>query len=96
MDARLERIDDTTEVVIHTVDARQVKAVMDNAAALRSVGHGNGSDMKLCMSVDGFVIQAWCDKHGVSWTDFMNDPDMTKRFVEDPDNAAFRIWEGRV
>ena len=48
------------------------------------------------MRADVFTIQAWCDRHGVTFAQFMRDPKLADRFINDPDNAAFRIHTGRI
>ena len=48
------------------------------------------------MSVDGWVINDWCVKQGIAFAEFMRDQKLQTRFVEDPANAAFRIWEGKL
>lgn len=79
-----------------TIDKRVLQAQAEHCKALRSAGFGNGKDDKLAMSVDGWVINDWCVKKGVTFAEFMRDQKLQTRFVEDPDNAAFRVWEGRV
>lgn len=79
-----------------TADKRDLDALAKHCADMRAIGAGNGKDDKLCMSVDGWVINDWCVKHGVTFADFMRDRRMQTRFIEDPDNAAFRIWEGKL
>jgi hypothetical protein len=49
------------------------------------------------MSADAFTIQQWCDRAGVTWAQFFQRQDTrTKRFINDPDNAAFRVHTGRI
>lgn len=83
-------------VMATTADKRDLDALAKHCADLRSVGAGNGKGDKLCMSVDGWVINDWCVKKGITFAEFMRDQSLQTRFVEDPDNAAFRVWEGRL
>lgn len=79
-----------------TIDKRVLDAQAEHCKALRSAGFGNGKDDKLAMSVDGWVINDWCVKKGITFAEFMRDQKLQTRFVEDPANAAFRVWEGRL
>jgi hypothetical protein len=88
--------DDDKLILATTVDKRDLDTLADHCAAMRSIGAGNGKDDKLAMSVDGWVINDWCVKKGITFSQFMRDQKMQTRFVEDPDNAAFRIWTGRL
>lgn len=83
-------------IVATTVDKRDLQALADYCAAQRSMGGGNGKDDKLAMSVDGWVINDWCVKRGITFAEFMRDRKIQTRFIEDPDNAAFRIWQGKL
>lgn len=94
MKGRIEEHGDSA-TIIHTASLDDIKAVADNCAALRSIGHGNGED-KLAMSAPGFVIMEWCNRRGIEWSDFMRSDELAERFINDPDNKNFRIWEGRV
>ncbi|MEF2156395.1 hypothetical protein V3390_09195 [Luteimonas sp. FXH3W] len=87
---------DGKEVIFHEAKRSDIDLVKNHCADLRSIGAGEGKDDKWCMSAPGWVIIAWCDRHGVSWGDFMRNPELTNRFIEDPDNAAFRIWQGKL
>lgn len=92
----IEAIDNDTLLMATTADKRDVDAVAEHCAALRSVGAGNGKDDKLAMSAPGWVVNDWCVKKGISFAEFMRDQRLQTRFVEDPDNSAFRIWTGRL
>lgn len=87
---------DDTFVMATTIDKRVLDAQADHCKALRNAGAGNGKDDKLCMSADPWVVNDWCVKRGMTFAQFMRDPKAQARFVEDPDNAAFRVWEGRL
>lgn len=95
---RTEIIDlgDGRQATVHAVDASEVQAIRDNCAALRGVGHVGSKDMKLAASVSGWIILDWCNKKGVSWGRFMRESDLRVLFLDDPDNADFRIWEGKI
>jgi len=85
-----------TLLMATTADKRDVDAVAEHCKALRSAGAGNGKDDKLAMSAPGWVVNDWCVRKGITFAEFMRDQRMQTRFVEDPDNSAFRVWQGRL
>lgn len=93
---RFEEVDADTDVAIHEADASGLRALADHCGDLRNSGQGNGKDEKLAMRADAFTILAWCNARGVTWAEFFRDRVLQTRFIEDPDNAAFRVWTGRV
>lgn len=95
MRAWIEDLDDDTVAMVHGVAGEDLDAL---ATYCRASGeaHKTGGDMKHAMSVDGAVILDWCNKRGVTWQQFMSDSALQVRFLDDPDNAPFRIWKGRI
>lgn len=88
---------DGKDILIHEERADYVKAVADYCANLRAIGATGSKDMKTAASVPGWVILQWCNLRGVTWADFFADGSkLPDKFLEDPDNRAFRIWEGRI
>ena len=93
----IDNHDDADKLVMATtIDKRALDAQAEHCKALRNSGAGNGKDDKLCMSVDPWVVNDWCVKRGMTFAEFMRDRKMQNRFIEDPDNAAFRVWEGKL
>lgn len=89
--------DDADKIVMGTtIDKRDLDTLAKHCADMRAIGAGNGKDEKLAMSVDGWVINDWCVRKGITFAEFMRDRKLQTRFIEDPQNAAFRIWEGRL
>lgn len=92
----IEAIDNDTLLLAATADKREVDMVAEHCKALRSIGAGNGKDDKLAMTAPGWVVNDWCVRKGITFAEFMRDRKLQTRFIEDPDNAAFRVWQGRV
>ena len=81
----------------HAVDKADLDALADHCKALRSIGATTNTQGDWhAMSADPFTIQKWCDIKGITWTDFFRDPKHATHFVNDPDNAAFRVHQGRI
>jgi hypothetical protein len=97
MRAWIEDVDSQHEAIIHAVDKSQLDIIAEHCKSMHNDGHvQTGDGDKLCMSADGFTIMAWCNTHGITWKEFFRDQAIQKRFIEDPDNSAFRIWKGRL
>lgn len=92
----VEQYDNDNLLLAATADKREVDAVAEHCKAMRSVGAGNGKDDKLAMSAPGWVVNDWCVRKGIRFAEFMRDRKLQTRFLNDPDNAHFRVWTGRV
>lgn len=92
----IDSVDGDTVTTVNAADKRDIQLVADHCAALRSAGRTGTKDEKLAMSVPGWVMDTWCVKKGVQFRDLMRDKRLQDRFIMDPDNAAFRVWEGRL
>jgi hypothetical protein len=46
--------------------------------------------------VDAWICEDWCNRKGVLWRDFMRDPQVQADFLNDPANAPFRVYQGRI
>lgn len=96
MRAWVEEIDDAKEAHIHAVDRQDLEIIKEHCAALHNAGLTGTKDDKLVMSCDGFTIMDWCNRKGIKWGHFWRDKKAQLRFLEDPDNAAFRVWKGKI
>jgi hypothetical protein len=89
--------DANTVTTVTTANKADVDALADHCAALRAGGHTKTKDGDwLAMRADTWVVNDWCTRKGVSFREFMRDRDLQNRFINDPDNAAFRVHEGRL
>lgn len=86
-------LDNDTMTVAYTAD---LTPLAERAKALHSAGETGSKDMKLAMEVHDFHIYAYMNKYGVSYEEFCSNPEHIRRLLNDPDNADFRIWKGRV
>lgn len=95
MRAWIQDVGEDAVAFVHGVSGEDLDSL---ATYCREKGeaHKAGGEMKHAMSVDGTVIMDWCNKRGVTWSQFMNDTQLQTRFIDDPDNAPFRIWKGRM
>lgn len=67
------------------------------ADGMRQLGMGRTKmGDRLLASFEPEVLDAWCNRNGLNFDDAMTNPEVMKRFLNDPDNAAFRIHQGKV
>lgn len=93
--AWIEDLGDQGTAFVHSVSGEALDSL---ATYCREKGdaHKAGGDWKHAASVDTTVIIDWCTKRGVTFNRFMRDEALQNAFLNDPDNAVFRIWKGRV
>lgn len=89
-------VDEDHLAFVNEITHAELQAYKDRAAALRNGGHKVSKEFKLAASVPAFVVYDWCNKRGITHDEFMRNPKLADAFLNDPDNKAFRIWEGRV
>lgn len=93
--AWIEDVDDDHVAFVHAVSGSDLDAL---ATYCKEAGesHKTGGDWKHAASVDGAVIIDWCNKRGLTFGQFMRDEALITQFLNDPQNAVFRVWKGRV
>lgn len=80
----IQKVDDVTDAV-------------ERAKALHNMGaHTTGMGDKHAASIPIPVLTEWAAKRGKTFGDCMHDEALLKQFLEDPDNAVFRIWKGAL
>lgn len=93
----IHNVTDTEAVVTTDYNVAEITRAMEFAKARHNSGdHLALGDDKLVASVHPAVIHKWCADKGITFSQFMIDPKIAKRFLEDPDNSNFRIWKGRI
>ena len=45
---------------------------------------------------DSLAAEQWCTNKGIKYSEFLSDPKMVKRFLNDPDNAVWKLKPGKV
>jgi len=74
----VERVQDAEPALIH-------------AAQLRAAGAGKGRDMHHRAHFPAIVVEAYCNRVGITFRDFVTNPEHAKRMCVDPDLAHFRV-----
>jgi hypothetical protein len=93
----------TSKIEVHSTDegfvverTQRFDGLVDTCKALHNEGFHGTSDMRPLMSVPGVMIEAWCEKRGVTFAEFNRDAKLQSAFINDPDLSAFRIWKGKA
>jgi hypothetical protein len=89
------RIIDNGERIV-AVSSQDVGAILDYATARRNEGLNGSSDMRLAAEFPMVLVETYCNLHGITFADFMANPEHARAMLNDPDLSKFRIWEGRV
>jgi hypothetical protein len=53
-------------------------------------------DFRPLATIPGIIIQQYCNEQGVSFKEFIRNPEHANRMLNDPALSAFRIHAGRV
>lgn len=64
----------------------------------RLVAHGafGSSDMRHAGRAPFVVVEKFCNERGITFQDFCNEVSHKIAFLNSPDYAACRIWQGKV
>ena len=71
-------------------------AIAEEAKALHNAGYTGSKDMKHAARVDPVMIEAYCNRLGITFAEFSGSQEHMSRFLQDPALDHFRIWKGRI
>lgn len=75
---------------------QNVGAHVDMVKALSNEGFTGRPDARVVASIPPVVIEHYCNVKGITLHQWCTDPEIRKRFLNDPDYADLRIWKGKV
>lgn len=70
--------------------------IAEQTKALHNEGHHGSSDFKHAGRIPFIFFEDYCNKHGLLFSEVMNNKEHLKRILNDPALAHFRVWKGRV
>lgn len=70
--------------------------IAEYAKALHNEGHHGSGDMRHAAKIPRILVEDYCNRNNLQFSEFMQNKDHIKRLVNDPALAHFRIWKGRV
>lgn len=62
----------------------------------RAIGNTGTSEMRFAGRLPDVEIEKYINETGITYADFMADPEHMRRMLNDPTLADFRIWNGQV
>lgn len=85
-----------TDEGAQVVREQYVGDIRDYCIARHNEGLHGAKDMKLMASFPAVVIEHYCNTNGITFREWMRNPEHVKRMVNDPALADFRIAPGRM
>lgn len=70
--------------------------IAEYAKAAHNQGHHGSSEMRHAAKIPNVLIEHYCNRHGITYHEWIANPEHIRRMLNDPDLAAFRIWKGKV
>lgn len=70
--------------------------IVEVCKAAHNAGQFGSSEMRHAARIPNVIIERYCNDHHVLYSDVIGNPEHIKRICNDPDNAMFRIWPGRL
>lgn len=70
--------------------------ILEHTKMLNKEGHHGSSDMKHAAKLPFVVVENYCNRHNIEFSEFMQNPAHIKAMLNDPDLSGFRIWRGKV
>lgn len=86
--------DNVLGVVIERTE--RFDGLVDYCKARQNAREFGGKDLPMLAKVPGIMIEAWCEKRGVSMATFCRSQELKKAMLNDPEMAAFRVMPGRA
>lgn len=66
------------------------------AADLRAAEMTGTSEMRHAAHFPAVVVETYMNNAGITWAEFLRNPEHGKRMLNDPALKAFRVWEGQA
>lgn len=80
---------------LHIVETHDFNPILDKAAALRAAGKDSLGESRLVGMIPMALWAEWARKWGVSPSDNDAMREVVAWEMANPDNAHFRVWEGK-
>lgn len=69
--------------------------VADGCQALQRETEQRG-EVRLAARIPDVIVERYCNDAGITFDEWVGNPEHVKRVLNDPALAAFRVWPGRV
>lgn len=85
-----------TDGSLTTGTVQDCTPILEYAKARQNEGHTGTSDMKFAASIPHVVIEEYCKRNNIGFDECIQSQEHSRRLLNDPSLAGFRIWKGRV
>lgn len=75
---------------------QDMQPIIERAHDLRAVEAFGSKDVKHAAEIPVIMVEQYLQRTGITFHEFCNSQDHIKAIVNDPANAVFRIWQGRI
>ena len=75
---------------------QQCAPIAEVTTALHNEGLHGSSEMRHAAELPAVMVEAYCNDHGITFQEWLQNPEHIKAMLRDPALAAFRIWPGKV
>lgn len=82
------------KIIVHRT--QNVGLIVDSAKALHNEGFHGRPDARVVARIPEVVIEAYINAKGISMQEWCRNPDVRRKFLNDPDYSDLRIWKGTV
>lgn len=95
VETRFHQINDAGDFAI--TRHQDVSKYLDFAKGVRNDDNLKQSgDMKLAAEFPDVIVENYLSTNGITFREFLDNPEHVKRMLNDPALSGFRIWEGRI
>lgn len=78
------------------VDMDKLKGVADTCKSLQNEGHTGSSEFRHLAEFPAEVVEQYCNINGVTFSEWMQNPEHARRMLKSPELSHFRIHPGGV
>ena len=75
--------------------AQNCTVIADHCKALANETEQRG-DVRLAARLPEVVVERYCNENGITFGEFVGNPEHIRRVCNDPALAAFRVWPGVI
>lgn len=95
-DVRTLGLIEDEKLVIHRT--QDVEPILERTKALHNEGAFWSQDKEYvhAASIPNVIVEAYCNQHGITFAEWMDNEEHQRRMLNDPSLAHFRVWKGRV
>lgn len=70
--------------------------MLDHAKSLAVADATGSSDVKHAAHLPAVLVEKYLNDHGITFREFVINPEHVKRMLRDPSLSGFRIWKGAI